>query len=324
MDAMVLTAFGGPDTLELRDVPEPAPGEGEVLVELAAVGVNFVEIYHRLGRYPGQLPRVLGSEGAGTVVAVGPGVTSVRVGDRVASSVFTGAYAQRAVAPADFVVPVPETVELETAAAALLQGLTAHYLVFDTYHVAPGDTVLLHAAAGGVGLLLTQIGKRRGARVIATVSTDEKERLARAAGADEVIRYDAGVDVAAQVRRLTGGVGVHAVYDGVGAATFEASLASLRPRGMLVLFGAASGPVGPFDPQRLNNLGSLYLTRPSLGHYTATPAELHGRAADLFAFLADGLDVRVHHRYPLAEAGRAQADLESRVTTGKLLLIPAR
>jgi len=222
------------------------------------------------------------------------------------------------------VVPVPEGVEIEIAAAALLQGLTAHYLLFDTYRVQPGDAVLVHAAAGGVGLLLTQIAKRRGARVIATVSTDEKERLARGAGADEVIRYDTGVAVEAQVRRLTGGVGVHAVYDGVGAATFEASLASLRPRGVLALFGAASGPVGPFDPQRLNNLGSLYLTRPTLGDYTATPAELRGRAADLFGFLADGLDVRVHHRYPLAEAGRAQADLESRATTGKLLLIPRR
>jgi NADPH2:quinone reductase len=217
---------------------------------------------------------------------------------------------------------VPEGVSVEIAAAALLQGLTAHYLLFDTYPVRSGDAVLVHASAGGVGLLLTQIAARLGARVIATVSTEEKERLARGAGAAEVIRYDTDADVAAQVRRLTSGVGVAAVYDGVGAATFESSLASLRPRGVLALFGAASGPVPPFDPQRLNTLGSLYLTRPTLNHYIATPADFRRRADDLFAFIADGLDIRVHHRYPLAEAGRAQADLASRGTTGKLLLLP--
>jgi NADPH2:quinone reductase len=322
MDAIVLTAFGGPECLVSRDVPEPVPGAGEVLVELAAIGVNFVEIYQRIGRYAGELPRVLGSEGAGTVVAVGPDVTTVRVGDRVASTALKGAYAPRAVASADAVVPVPDGVGLDIAAAALLQGLTAHYLLRDTYRVRPGDTVLVHAAAGGVGLLLTQIATRLGARVIGTVSTDEKERLARAAGAAEVIRYDTDVDVAAQGRGLTGGAGVAAVYDGVGAATFEASLASLRPRGVLALFGAASGPVTSFDPSRLASMGSLFLTRPTLHHYLATPEELRARTDDLFGYLADGLDVRVHDRYPLAEAARAQADLESRATTGKLLLIP--
>jgi NADPH2:quinone reductase len=322
MDAVVVKAYGGPEQLVFEDRPEPVPGEGEVLVELAAIGVNFVEIYNRIGRYSGPLPRVLGSEGAGTVVAVGPGVISVQVGDRVASTSFAGAYARRAVVPADFVVPVPDAVTDEAAAAALLQGLTAHYLLFDTYPVRAGDAVLVHAAAGGVGLLLTQIAKRLGARVIATVSTEGKERIARGAGADEVIRYDSDVDVAAQVRRLTGGEGVAAAYDGVGAATFDASLASLRPRGVLALFGAASGPVTSFDPTRLQNGGSLFLTRPTLGNYTATTQELRQRAADLFRFMAEGLDIRIHDRYPLAEAARAHADLESRRTTGKLLLIP--
>ena len=320
MHAIVLTAFGGPENLSLQEVPEPMPGEGEVLVELAATGVNFVEIYQRIGRYPGPLPRVLGSEGAGTVVAVGPGVTTVQVGDRVASSSFQGAYAPLAVVAADRVVPVPDGVELQVAAAALLQGMTAHYLVFDVYPVRSGDTVVVHAAAGGVGLLLTQIATRLGARVIATVSTEAKAELALAAGAVEAIRYGDGVDVAAQVRRLTDGQGVPAVYDGVGAATFEASLASLRPRGMLALFGAASGPVPPFDLQRLN-AGSLFVTRPSLGHYTASPEEMLRRAGDIFDFIADGVDVRIHHRYPLADAAQAQIDLASRRTTGKLLLV---
>jgi NADPH2:quinone reductase len=321
MDAIVLKGFGGPENLVFEDVPEPEPGEGQVLVELSAIGVNFVEIYQRIGRYAGPLPRVIGSEGAGRVVAVGPGVQSVRPGDRVASSSLQGAYARLAVAKADDVVAVPEGVSDETAAAALLQGLTAHYLLFDTYPVRPGDTVVVHAAAGGVGLLLTQIATRLGARVIATVSTEEKERLARGAGAAEVIRYGGGVDVASEVRRLTNGEGVPAVYDGVGAATFDASLASLRPRGVLVLFGASSGPPPAFDPQRLN-ARSLFLTRPSLGHYTATPEELRHRADDLFRFVAEGLNIRIHGTYPLADAARAQADLESRRTTGKLLLIP--
>ena len=321
MDAIVLKAFGGPENLVFEEVPEPVPGEGQVLVELAAIGVNFVEIYQRIGRYSGPLPRVIGSEGAGRVVAVGSGVSSVRVGDRVASTSLVGGYAQRALASADEVVPVPEGVSDEIAAAALLQGVTAHYLLFDTYPVRANDVILVHAAAGGVGLLLTQIATRLGARVIATVSTEEKERLARGAGAAEVIRYGDGVDVAAEVRRLTDGEGVAAVYDGVGAATFDASLASLRPRGLLALFGASSGPAPAFDPQRLN-AGSFFLTRPSLAHYTASRAELRARAHDLFRFITEGLDIRIHARYPLAEAGRAQTELESRRTTGKLLLMP--
>ena len=322
VDAIVLKAFGGPENLVFEDVPEPVPGEGQVLVELAATGVNFIDIYHRTGRYPGPVPRILGSEGAGRVVAVGPGVDGIGVGDRVVSAYLEGAYAQRAVAPAEKVVPVPESVSDETAAAVMLQGLTAHYLLFDTYPVRPGDTILVHAAAGGVGLLLTQIATRLGARVIATVSTEEKERLARGAGAAEVIRYGDGVDVAAEVRRLTNGEGVAAVYDGVGAATFDASLASLRPRGVLALFGQSSGPVPSIDPQRLNAAGSVFLTRPTLWHYVATPEELRRRADDLFRFIAEGLDIRIHDRYPLRDAGRAQSDLESRRTTGKLLLLP--
>jgi NADPH2:quinone reductase len=318
MDAIVLQAFGGPEELVFSDMAEPVPGPGEVLIELAAIGVNFVEIYHRIGRYPGPLPRIIGAEGAGTVVAVGPDVTTVRVGDRVASVSLQGAYAQRAVAAADAVVPVPDAVALDVAAAALLQGITAHFLLFDTYPVRSGDTILVHAAAGGVGLLLTQIATRLGARVIGTASTPEKEQLARQAGAAEVIGYD---DVPEQVLRLTDGVGVPVVYDGVGATTFEGSLASLRSRGVLALFGMASGPAPAVDPQRLGG-GSLYLTRPGVRHYTATAQELRRRAEDLFGFIADGLNIRISARYPLTEAARAQADLEARRTTGKLLLVP--
>jgi NADPH:quinone reductase len=239
----------------------------------------------------------------------------------VASVNLEGGYAQQSLVAADRVVSIPEQVNDELAAAALLQGLTAHYLLYDSYPVRPGDTVLVHAAAGGMGLLLTQLATRLGARVIGTVSTEDKARLARAAGAVEVIRYG-GVDVAVEVRRLTDGAGVAAVYDGVGKDTFDASLAALRMRGTLVLFGAASGPVPPFDPQRLQHSGSLMLTRPTLTHFVADPAELTRRADDLFAWIADGLDIRIHERYPLAEAPRAHADLESRRTTGKLLLIP--
>jgi NADPH2:quinone reductase len=265
---------------------------------------------------------VLGGEGAGTVVAVGPEVTSVQVGERVASVSLQGSYAGRAIAAAATVVPLPPTVAFEAAAASLLQGMTAHYLLFDTYPVRRGDEVLVHAGAGGMGLLLTQIATRLGARVIATVSTEDKARLARQAGAAEVIIYRPDVDVAAEVRRLTAGAGVAAAYDGVGASTFDASLASLRPRGVLALYGQASGAVPPFDPQRLQAAGSVYLTRPTLQHHIATPGELHRRAKDLFGFLADGLDIRIHDRYPLREARRAHEDLQSRRTTGKLLLIP--
>jgi NADPH2:quinone reductase len=321
MDAIVVRAHGGPEELVLADVPVPEPGPGQVRVGLTAVGVNYIDVYVRNGYYPWPLPRTPGSEGAGVVTAVGPDVTSVRVGDRVASVNLEGGYAQQSLVAADRVVSIPEQVTDELAAAALLQGLTAHYLLYDSYPVRPGDTVLVHAAAGGMGLLLTQLATRLGARVIGTVSTEDKARLARAAGAVEVIRYG-GVDVAVEVRRLTDGAGVAAVYDGVGKDTFDASLAALRMRGTLVLFGAASGPVPPFDPQRLQHSGSLMLTRPTLTHFVADPAELTRRADDLFAWIADGLDIRIHERYPLAEAPRAHADLESRRTTGKLLLIP--
>ncbi len=322
MDAIVVRAFGGPEVLTLDEMPDPEPQAGEVLVELEAIGVNYVDVYHRTGQYPGPLPRVIGGEGAGTVAAVGSGVESVRVGDRVASWVFRGSYAGRAVAPADYVLAVPDNMSAESAAAGLLQGLTVHLLVRDAYRVRPGDVVLVHAAAGGVGLLLTQVATKLGARVIGTVSTEQKEVLARAAGAAEVIRYGPDVDVAAEVRRLTGGTGVPVVYDGVGKDTFDAGLASLRVRGTLVLFGAASGPVPAVDPRRLQDAGSVYLTRPSLRHFVAEPEERRQRAADLFAWIADGLDIRIHGRYPLSEARQAHEDLEARLTTGKLLLIP--
>jgi NADPH2:quinone reductase len=322
MDAIVVRAFGGPEQLVVEDVPMPEPGPGQVRVRLAAIGVNFVDVYVRTGYYPGPLPRTPGTEGAGTVVAVGPGVGSVRVGDRVASVNLDGAYAQEALVAADRVVPLPDGVSEETAAAALLQGMTAHYLLLDTYPVRPGDVVLVHAAAGGMGLLLTQLASRFGATVIGTVSTEKKERLARDAGASEVVRYGPDTDVAAEVRRLTGGTGVAAAYDGVGGATFDASLASLRVRGTLVLYGAASGAVPPFDPQRLQSAGSVYLTRPTLNHHVVEAAELARRSRDLFGWLADGLVIRIHDRYRLAEARRAHEDLEARRTTGKLLLIP--
>jgi NADPH:quinone reductase len=322
MDAVVVKAHGGPDQLVLSDVPVPEPEPGQVRVRLAAVGVNFVDVYHRTGYYAGAVPRILGSEGAGTVDAVGPDVESVRVGNRVASVDLAGSYAAQAVVAADRVVPLPANVSEETAAAALLQGLTAHYLTHDSYPISPGDVVLVHAAAGGMGLLLTQIATRLGATVIGTVSTEEKARLAREAGAAEIIDYSSGTDVAAEVRRLTDGAGVPAVYDGVGKSTFDGSLASLRLRGTLVLFGASSGPVPPFDPQQLQWAGSVFLTRPTLGHHIVAPSELARRARDLFAWIDDGLTIRIHDRYPLADAGRAHEDLESRRTTGKLLLIP--
>ncbi|MEV5753502.1 quinone oxidoreductase [Actinoallomurus sp. NPDC052308] len=318
MRAIVMTEHGGPDVLRLTEVPDPQPGPGEVVIELAAAGVNFKDVYERQGVYPKETPAVPGSEGAGRVTAVGDGVTDVRVGDVVASAELRGAYGELAVAPADRVVPVPDGVAPDLAAAVLLQGLTAHYLTHSTYEVKPGDTALVHAAAGGMGLLLTQMIKLRGGRVIGTVSTDEKEKLARDAGADEVLRYDG---FAEEVRSHTGGVPV--VYDGVGKTTFDGSLASLRPRGLLALYGAASGPVPPVDPQRLNAGGSLFLTRPTLVHYVATREELLWRADDLFGWIASGeLSVHVGGRYPLADAGRAHEDLEARRTTGKLLLVP--
>ena len=319
MRAVQIREYGGPEVLVPAEAPTPEPGPGEVRLDVEAAGVNFVETYQRAGRYRVPLPFVPGDEAAGTVSAVGPGVEGVGLGDRVVSLNVRGSYAERAVVAADRLVPVPPEVSLETAAASFLQGLTAHYLLFDTYPVKPGDTVLVHAAAGGMGLLLTQVATRLGARVIGTASTPDKATLARKAGAVEVVPY---ADAARAVAELTGGEGVPAVYDGVGRDTFDTSLSVLRRRGLLVLYGAASGPVPPFDPMRLQHAGSVFLTRPTLGDHVVTPTELRRRAADLFGWLADGVAVRVHERYPLAEAARAHADLEARRTTGKLLLVP--
>lgn len=308
--------------LEYGEIDPPSPRAGELLVDVAAAGVNYIDTYHRSGLYPRDLPFVLGLEGAGTVAAIGDGVSGFALGDRVAWMGAPGSYAGQAVVKADVAVPVPDGVDDEIAAAALLQGVTAQYLVASTYPVKDGDDVLVHAAAGGTGSLIVQLAKAKGARVIATVSTVDKEKLAREAGADEVIRY-AEVDFTEETRRLTNGKGVEVVYDGVGRTTFDGSLASLARRGMLVLFGAASGPVPPVDPQRLNAGGSLYLTRPTSGHYTATPEELRWRAGEVFAAIDSGaLSVRIGGRYPLAEAARAHEDLQSRRSTGKLLLIP--
>ncbi|MBU4335969.1 MAG: quinone oxidoreductase [Actinobacteria bacterium] len=327
MHAIIATAAGGPEVLSPVDLPDPAPGPGEILVQVAAAGVNFIDTYRRSGLYPMTYPHVVGSEGTGTVVALGIGVTTAAVGNRVAWASAAGSYATRVVVRAADAVPVPDAVDDETAAALLLQGLTAHYLATSTVDLGPGDEVLVHAAAGGVGLLLTQLATDRGARVIATVGSPAKEELARDAGAAEVIRYreldDLGADLPRRVRELTDGHGVRAVYDSVGKDTFDASLASLRPRGVLVLFGASSGPVPPVDPQRLNTAGSVYLTRPSLGAYTATRAELLTRTDELLAAVAAGrLHVRIGARYPLDQAAEAHRALEGRATTGKVLLLP--
>lgn len=313
---------GGPEVLEVAEVKIGDPGRRELLVDVAAAGVNYIDTYHRSGLYKLDLPVTLGVEGAGTVAAVGPDVTDFEPGDRVAWQGQLGGYAQRARIPADIAVRVPGEVSDETAAAVMLQGMTAHYLVRSTYEVKEGDTILVHAAAGGVGLLLVQLATARGARVIGTVSTAEKERLAREAGADDVIRYDE-VDFAEATRELTDGEGVAAVYDGVGKSTVDGSMASLRVRGVLALFGAASGPVPPIDPQRLAAAGSVYLTRPTAAHYVRTREELDWRAGELFEAVTTGaLTVRVGGRYPLADARRAHEDLQGRRTTGKLLLIP--
>jgi NADPH2:quinone reductase len=326
MKAIEVSRHGGPEVLRLVDVPEPAPGLGQVLVANDAAGVNYIDTYHRRGAYPRETPFILGLEGAGTITAVGPDVTDLNVGERVAWSDVPGSYAEQVVVPAARAVPVPDEVPSELATASLLQGMTAHYLTRSVHEVTAGESVLVHAAAGGTGRLITQIATRFGGRVIATVSTEAKAELAREAGAAEVIRYAelSNEELAAEVRRLTDGEGVAAVYDGVGAATFEASLASLRRRGMLALFGASSGPVPPFDLARLNAAGSLFVTRPTLGHYVATREELLARAGDVFAWIADGtLSPRIGARYPLHDAATAHTDLESRATTGKLLLLPA-
>lgn len=319
--AIRVAAAGGPEVLVAGPVQLPEPGPGEVLLEIAGAGVNFIDIYRRSGVYPVAHPYTPGTEGAGRVVAVGPDVRTAAVGDRVAWSDVPSCYATHTVGPADRLIPVPDGVDDLPAAALPLQGLTAHYLATACHPIAPGDTVLIHAGAGGLGLLLTQIARIRGARVITTVSTPAKAALSREAGAAEVlIGYR---DVARQVRQLTDGDGVQAVYDGVGRDTFDGSLDSLARRGILVLFGGSSGQVPPFDPQRLNRGGSLSLTRPTLGDFVVTRAELLGRAADLFGWVADGrLRVRIGATYPLAEAARAHADLAARRTTGKLLLLP--
>ena len=323
MQAIRYSEHGGPEVLHLEDVPTPTPGPGQVRVRLEAIGVNFVDVYNRKGLYPGQLPATPGSEGAGVVDEVGQDVANLRVGDRVAFPAVPGAYAQYIVAPADKVVLVPEGVDTRVAGAVMMQGMTAHYLTHSTYRLQPGSTALVHAAAGGAGALLVQIAKLAGAWVAGTVSIEEKAQIARQSGADAVIRYTEQ-DFETETRRLTDGKGVDVVYDSVGKTTFDQSLNCLKPRGYLVLFGQSSGPVPPFDPQRLNGGGSLFLTRPTLGHYVADRNELLWRAGDLFSWIAAGeLDVRVGGEYPLADAARAHEDLAARRTTGKLLLIPS-
>ncbi|MCS6939329.1 MAG: quinone oxidoreductase [Roseiflexus sp.] len=322
MRAIRVHEYGGPEVLRLDDIPVPEPGPGEARVKIAAAGVNFIDIYHRSGQYKGALPMTLGMEAAGIVDAVGPDVNDVHVGDRVVYAMRQGAYAEYAIVPAVMLAPVPEGIDLHQAAAVMLQGMTAHYLAYSTYPLRQGDVALIHAAAGGVGLLLVQIAKRCGARVIGTVSTEEKAELARAAGADDIILYTQE-DFSTAVRRLTDGAGVHVVYDSVGKTTFEGSLNCLRPRGYMVLFGQSSGAVPPFDPQVLNAKGSLFLTRPSLAHYLLTRDELLWRAGDLFTWMAAGeLKVRIDSTYPLEQAAEAHRALASRATSGKLLLLP--
>ncbi|WP_298885413.1 quinone oxidoreductase [uncultured Serinicoccus sp.] len=323
MRAIIVDQPGGPEALTLVDRPTPEPGPGEVLVQVAAAGVNFIDVYHRSGAYPLPTPFVVGSEGAGTVRTVGPDVSGVSEGDRVAWAMSPGTgYTDEAVVAADRLVLVPAEVDLETAAAVMLQGLTAHYLARTTFEAAPGHTALVTAAAGGVGLLLTQLLARAGVRVVGTVGTPAKAELARAAGAHHVVLYREE-DLVDRVREITGDQGVHVVYDGVGKDTFDAGLELLRPRGTMVLFGAASGPVPPVDPQVLNQQGSLFLTRPSLAHYVADRAELLARADDLLHLVAAGdLQVRVSGRYDLADAQQAHTDLEAGGTTGKLLILP--
>jgi NADPH:quinone reductase len=320
--AIRVHATGGPEVLRLDEVPAPAPGAGQIVIRVEAAGVNFIDVYHRKGLYPVALPFILGREAAGVVERVGEGVGSCRPGDRVASESLIGGYAEYALASAERIVPLPREVSSRVGAAVLLQGLTAHFLAISTYPLGPGDTCLVHAAAGGVGLLLCQIASRLGARVIGTVSTEEKARLAREAGADEVILYTRD-DFQTETRRITAGAGVQVVYDTVGRTTFLKSLDCLAPRGMMVLCGQSSGPVGAFDPQLLNQKGSLFLTRPTLAHYVLTRADLLRRSQELLGWVADGsLAVRIGLELPLAAAAEAHAELEARRTTGKVLLIP--
>ena len=320
MRAIVVSEPGGPEVLAEREYPDPEAGPGQVVVEVAAAGVNFIDIYHRSGVYPQQLPYVPGSEGAGTVIAAGEGVSGLAPGDRVAWCTAPGSYAEQVTVPADQAVPVPDGIDLTVAAAVMLQGLTAHYLCHSAFAVQPGQVAVVHAAAGGVGLLLTQMIKSLGGIVVATTSGGAKAGLATRAGARYVAAYDEFPDV---VRTVTAGRGADVVFDGVGQATFDASLAALRPRAMMVLFGGSSGQVPPFNLQRLNNGGSLFLTRPTLAHYVADRAELLWRAADVFGAIGKGeLNVRVGAEYPLSDAPRAHEDLAARRSTGKVILIP--
>src|SRR5437899_3364306 len=322
MKAIRVHRWGGPEVLQLEEVPAPTPGPGQVVVRVEAAGINFIDVYQRTGHYETPLPFTPGQEAAGTVTAVGAGVTAPGVGDRVAYTGILGAYAEYAVVPADRVVALPDGVSAKRGAAAMLQGLTAHYLATTTYPLKSGDACLVHAAAGGVGRLLWQIAKLRGARVLGTVSTREKAALARGAGADEVILYTEQ-DFEAEVKRLTSGVGLQVIYDSVGKTTFEKGLNCLARRGMMVLYGQSSGPVGLFDPQVLNQKGSLFLTRPTIVHYIATRAELLARAGEVLGWIQRGtLKLRIERELPLAQAAEAHRLLEARQTTGKVLLIP--
>jgi len=322
MKAVRVHQFGGLEALNLEDIPIPDPGEGEARVKTEAIGVNFLDIYQRIGRYQGSPPFTLGQEAAGIVDAIGSNVTDIKPGDRVAYASVQGSYAEYAIIPAWRLVPIPAAVDAGQAAAAMVQGMTAHYLAFSTYPLKAGETALVHAAGGGTGQMLVQVAKRCGARVIGTVSSEEKGMLAREAGADEVIRYTQ-VDFEAEVKRLTNNAGVDVVYDSVGKDTFDKGLNCLRRRGYMVLYGASSGPVPPLDPQVLNAKGSLYLTRPYIGHYTADRAELLERANDIFNWLAAGeLRMRIDKTFPLADVAEAHRYLEGRQSKGKILLIP--
>ena len=322
MNAIQVSQVGGPEVLKLVDLPIPESKPNEALVQIKAAGVNFIDVYHREGRYPAPLPFVPGQEAAGIVTAIGSEVTNVKIGERVAYTGAQGAYAEYAAVPVDHLVKIPDQLDFEQAAAAMLQGMTAHYLSHSTYPIKPDETALVHAAAGGVGALLVQMAKKLGARVIGTAGSEEKAQLARDEGADEVIIYTKQ-DFETETRRLTDGKGVHVVYDGVGKTTFDKDLNVLRPRGYLVLFGASSGAVPPFDLIKLSQKGSLFLTRPSLHHYIATREELEQRAADVLKMIVQrDLKLRIHKTYPLAEAQQAHRDLEGRKTSGKLLLIP--
>jgi NADPH2:quinone reductase len=322
MKAIQVSQTGGPEVLVPVDLPAPKPKADEAVVQIKAAGVNFIDVYFREGRYPAPVPFIDGQEGAGVVTEIGSEVKLVQPGDRVAYTGALGSYAEYAAVPANRLVKIPAALSFEQGAAAMLQGMTAHYLLYSTYKLQAGETALVHAAAGGVGLLLVQMAKRIGARVIGTAGTHDKAQLARDAGADECIVYTE-TDFETETKRLTGGKGVHVVYDGVGKATFDKDLNVLLPRGFLVLFGGSSGAVPPFDLIKLSQKGSLYITRPTLGHYTTTREELEWRANDVLGWIAAGeLKLRIHKTYPLTDAAQAHRDLEGRKTTGKLLLVP--